>query len=305
MNDNRLSVQKKILEIKDVLDIMAIIGGHYKMTKIVKLLLSVCALTFALTSCDTANSPADSTKNPGASGGTTGTVSGTVTIPATMADKPWVVLLDTDMNGDNGFTAMVNGSVTGTTFSYTLSNVGLGSYYVYAVVYAVGDGTAAPVNGDYYGIYNATGLGSPASANVVVTAGTTMTCNFSVALYSTGGGGSGGDFTVSGTITLPVSVTDKTAMITLQSEIDTEEDAEAFAFVRNITGTSFSYTVTGVPAGTYYLIATVLVDEDNLEAGFICYGFYGYGAEENPVSPNVTVSDSDLTGYNFSLYGDE
>lgn len=367
---------------------------------------------------------------------TTGTVSGTVTIPSSVTSRPWAVFLDTDTNGDNGFIEMVNGTITGTSINYSISDVAPGTYFVYAVVYAVGDGTGAPVTGDYAGIYNPSGTGMPASANVSASAGSTTTCSFSVALYSAGGGdetgtvsgtvtlplsvsgkpwvvivdtdfdggngftamtsgtvnsssfsynivdvpvgtycvysvvymgtydeppfdeeglsfpentdyvamygatdmeaivdatlnvtvasdvtstcnmtafffdqsyftggGGGGDYSVSGTITLPASVTNKTAMVALNTALTAEGETVAYTFVTGITGASFNYTIEEVPSGSYYIVGMVFIDENDIEAGALYGGLYmptGY-----PSSPNLVVTDSNLTGCNFSLSAQE
>ncbi len=107
------------------------------------LLLAAVALTLTFFGCDNPASSDD---------GDTATVSGTVTLPASVTAKPYMVFVDTDDDPGNGFTKSASGTVTGTTFNYSIADVPAGTYYISAVVWVSGDGTAAPVAGDYYGI---------------------------------------------------------------------------------------------------------------------------------------------------------
>lgn len=78
------------------------------------------------------------------------TISGTVTLPVSLTNKEYVVVVDTDHDGSNGGqAAYALGSVTGSSFSYTIENVPDGTYMVYAIIYAAGSWLSAPGSGDY------------------------------------------------------------------------------------------------------------------------------------------------------------
>jgi len=87
-------------------------------------------------------------------GVTTATINGTLNIPTDATGKSWAVLVDNDINGENGNVCFSDGTCgTGTAISYTVENVPTGTYYLYAVVFVVSDGSQGPQPGDYWGIY--------------------------------------------------------------------------------------------------------------------------------------------------------
>ncbi len=126
-----------------------------------------------------------------------GTINGDLLLPADANGKEYVVLVDNDTDGDNGFiTATVGTCGSGTTVSYSILNVPSGTYYVYAVVRIVSAPDSSPLPGDYIGFYG-TGSGPPAQANADVPS--TGTVIFDITLYEWdgddgGGGGGGGCF---------------------------------------------------------------------------------------------------------------
>jgi hypothetical protein len=78
------------------------------------------------------------------------TIQGTLTLPSSVTDRLYVVMVDTDHNGENGgVVAATAGRMTGTTADYTVRNVPAGTYVVYAVVYAPSDTIGAPGPGDF------------------------------------------------------------------------------------------------------------------------------------------------------------
>ncbi|MFA6506334.1 MAG: Ig-like domain-containing protein [Treponemataceae bacterium] len=79
------------------------------------------------------------------------TVTGTVILPATVTNKFYSVIVDTDHDGDNGGqTAVAFGYVTGDSLTYAMENVPTGAYNIYSVVYVATTGTpGAPIDGDY------------------------------------------------------------------------------------------------------------------------------------------------------------
>ena len=102
----------------------------------------------------------------------TATVTGSLTLPNAAAGKTYYVLVDADMNGDNGSVKMSTGTCgSGTGVSYQVVDVPVGTYFVYAAVFTVSDGSQGPQTGDYYGIYGGTMNNPPAERNVTVASG--------------------------------------------------------------------------------------------------------------------------------------
>ncbi|MBN2223096.1 MAG: putative Ig domain-containing protein, partial [Deltaproteobacteria bacterium] len=67
------------------------------------------------------------------------TVTGTVILPMSVSDVSYVVVADTDHSGDNGGqAAWAIGTVTGSSFVYTMENVPAGTYNFYAIIYVSG-----------------------------------------------------------------------------------------------------------------------------------------------------------------------
>ena len=109
------------------------------------ILCSALLVSIYLTGCSSSSEPAQVEKV---------TISGVLNLPAAASGKTWVVMIDNDMDGDNGSTAMSFGVCgSGTTVSYQIQNIPAGTYYIYSVVFVVSDGEGAPVAGDYIGIY--------------------------------------------------------------------------------------------------------------------------------------------------------
>ena len=102
----------------------------------------------------------------------TATVTGTLTLPDAAAGKSYGVLVDTDMNGDNGYVRMGAGTCgSGTNVNYQVDDVPVGTYFVYAAVFTVSDGSQGPQTGDYFGMYGGTLNNPPAERNVTVASG--------------------------------------------------------------------------------------------------------------------------------------
>lgn len=107
-------------------------------------------------------------------GGATGTVNGTLNLPAEANSAVWYLLVDNDINGDNGSVSMGTGTCgSGTTVSYNIENVPTGVYYIYAVVFVASDGRQGPQTGDYLGIYGSDFSNNiPGNPNANVSTGT-------------------------------------------------------------------------------------------------------------------------------------
>ncbi len=124
------------------------------------------------------------------------TIDGTLYLPADANGKEYVVLVDNDFDGGNGFiTATVGTCGSGTTVSYSIADVPQGTYFVYALVRIISEPDSSPCSGDYMGYYD-TGSVPPALANAVVPS--TGTVTFDINVYEWDGdddcnGGGGGD----------------------------------------------------------------------------------------------------------------
>lgn len=112
--------------------------------------------------CSKDDNPVDNTN------GST-TVKGTLTIPAPAPGKTVYVIIDNDMDGDNGYKYAATGQCdANTSGTYTLDNITAGTYYIYAVVFVVGNTSSGPQSGDYYGVYGGTMNNPPNSPNASV-----------------------------------------------------------------------------------------------------------------------------------------
>lgn len=127
-----------------------------------------------------------------------------------------------------------------------------------------------------------------------------VTGDFIVAVAGTGGTG-----TVSGTITLPSSVTGKCYSVVLSTSFP---GAAVASVIGEVNGSSISYTLDNVAPGQYYLYAGVDNDASSASAPICSFanntptsgdfaGFYGGGI---PSSPNAIVSVGTNT-FDFSL----
>ena len=104
------------------------------------------------------------------------TVNGTLTLPAAAEGKTLFIAIDYDRNGDNGFNYSYTGSCgTGTTDNYSIDKVASDNYYIYAVVFVVGDPSQGPQSGDYLGFYGGTISNPPNSPNASVPSSGTVT----------------------------------------------------------------------------------------------------------------------------------
>ncbi len=107
--------------------------------------------------------------NPVNGGNESATVKGTLTLPAAANGKTFFVAIDDDRNGDNGFKYSSSKTCgTETTESYSINNVIAGNYYIYAVVFVVGNLSQGPQSGDYLGFYGGTITNPPNSPNATI-----------------------------------------------------------------------------------------------------------------------------------------
>ncbi|MGD9214068.1 MAG: hypothetical protein PVJ84_04610, partial [Desulfobacteraceae bacterium] len=119
------------------------------------------------------------------------TITGMLTLPAEANGREYMVIVDTDTDGDNGFVAStIDTCGTGLTVDYSINAVPAGTYYIYALVLVVSE-TAPPQDGDYIGFYG-TGIDPPAVPNAFVPL--TGTVAFDITLDTMGSGdGDNGD----------------------------------------------------------------------------------------------------------------
>src|ERR1035437_9549032 len=227
------------------------------------------------------------------------TVNGTITMPASSAGKTWLVVIDTDTNGGNGFLNITSGVTNGTNqFSYSLT-VTSGTYYVYSLVDTNGNSSFNDGGIDYAGIYGAVPpLNPPPVANAVVTF-PSSTFDFNVDLMP---GASTPTMTVtpggpvqcmlSGTITLPAVSSGQSWFVILDNDTNGGNGFIGSA-MGTTTGTNqISYTML-VPEGTYYLYAAADTHGLGMPGGpqpgdYV--GFYGgIPAYSPPGAPNVVI----------------
>lgn len=124
-----------------------------------------------ITSCDSSTSSDNDDNNSG-----NAIVTGNLILPAAASGKTWAVLVDNDFNGDNGQVKLATGTCdSGTNVNYSISNVPSGTFYIYAAVFVVSDGSSGPQSGDYIGIYGRTLTNPPSNANAVVPSSGTVT----------------------------------------------------------------------------------------------------------------------------------
>jgi len=104
----------------------------------------------------------------------TGTVNGTLNLPEDATGKTWAVIFDNNIDGDDGFIKLGLGTCpSGLEVQYSVSDVPTGSYFLYAIVFVVGDINEGPDFGDFIGIYGGEYPDdAPASPNAPVTSGT-------------------------------------------------------------------------------------------------------------------------------------
>ncbi len=122
-------------------------------------------------SCDSSTSSNGNDNNIG-----NATVTGNLTLPVEASSKTWAVLVDNDFDGDNGYIKLATGTCgSGTKVNYSINNVPTGTFYLYAAVFVVSDGSSGPQTGDYVGIYGGTLTNPPSNANAVVPSSGTVT----------------------------------------------------------------------------------------------------------------------------------
>lgn len=116
---------------------------------------------------------------------TAATVTGAILLPEAANGFTYDVLIDEDINGDNGFVAATSG-VCGseTSISYSISNVPAGTYYVYGCVHLATEPGSAPGSGDCIGMHGGSIFSPPSAPNVVVPSSGTVTCDITMVVWA-------------------------------------------------------------------------------------------------------------------------
>lgn len=135
------------------------------------ILILLIGITFFSCNDDSNNEPTITTK-----------VAGVLSLPNSAEGKNYIVAIDNDLDGDNGFAYSTIGVCgSGTQVDYSINDVAVGTYYIYAVVCVVTDCSQGPQSGDYLGFYNGTASNPPTNANANVSSSGTVT--FDITLY--------------------------------------------------------------------------------------------------------------------------
>ena len=114
-----------------------------------------------------------------------GSIGGTITLPTAALGKQLIVVVDTDLNGDNGFSYSVSSNCgVDSIETYSFDVVTVGKYYLYAVVFVVNDGTSGPQNGDFLGFCGGSLSFPPTSPNVEITANENKICNLTMSVIN-------------------------------------------------------------------------------------------------------------------------
>ena len=122
-------------------------------------------------------------ENPVNDGNGSTTVNGILTLPAAANGKTFIVAIDNDRNGDNGFKYSTTATCgTETTVNYTISNVSASNYYIYAVVFVIGNTSQGPQSGDYFGFYGGTISNPPNSPNASIPSSGTVSFDINLEL---------------------------------------------------------------------------------------------------------------------------
>jgi len=134
----------------------------------------VCIIVFLITGLTSCHKfPSEDSSNA--------IVQGNLLLPFAAEGKTYRVMIDYDNDGANGCvinTTDVCGSEA--TVAYTIHGVPKGTYYLYAVVWVIGEVDKAPLSGDYFGYYN-TGINPPDKPNAVVPSSGSV--NFDITLF--------------------------------------------------------------------------------------------------------------------------
>ena len=264
----------------------------------------------------------------------TNNLSGTLTLPAAIPGRTYVVILDNDTDGSNGYITTKYGVCgTGVSVNYSMLSPLPGNYYLYAIVDITGFllGGGGPTNGDYLGFYGgdtpATFLANPnindiknitlniiggtpvstatpiyTATNTPIPSATVPTVTQTPSVEPTSTPNPSGN--LSGTLTLPAASSGKSFTVTIASslsDIGTGSSTYDFKGTRG-AGTAVSYGPIAVPTGTYYVIS--YVDKDNSGGGPNAGDYIGIHGTTYPTFPgaaNVNITNADPVTADITL----
>ena len=203
------------------------------------------------------------------------TVEGKLTLPEPAPGRQYVVCVDQDYDGGNGYVKFGLGVCgSDTEISYAISDVPAGTYYIYACVRIVSSHANPPEVGDYMGAYDGTFGESPNEPNAVVPAFGTVTFDIILSKWT-------GDVDV----TPPATPTNFTATagdskVTLSWNANIEPDLHSYhlfkgtvdggtiAYFMSVGKNTTSYTDNNVTNGTTYYYRIKAGDTSNNQSSF-------------------------------------
>ncbi|MCD1655908.1 hypothetical protein K7J14_14510 [Treponema zuelzerae] len=235
-------------------------------------------------------------------------VTGTVTLPESVDGKPWIVFIDSDKDPATGFVKSTSGTAAGSSFSYSISDVDEGTYYIYSVVHLSASSGGNPAAGDFVAMYGAASLTNiPSTANCVVPSSGSVKFDMNaIAMPDLDDGDDGDDgATVTGTVLVPEGMNGKPYALI----VDTDENGgNGYAAYKNgvVEDGKIIYSAAGNDAGSYYIYAIVYASGaiGGAPAAGDYFGAYGMDSIDewpsNTLKAYVTANGSNV--FNFSVY---
>jgi len=112
-------------------------------------------------------------------------IKGTLTLPATAPGKEFIVMIDNNNYGGDGYVAITAGTCgSGTTEFYSFEDIQPGTYYIYAFVRVMSTPNNPPASGDFAGIYGGTLANPPSNPNAAIPNEGTVVFDISLSLYN-------------------------------------------------------------------------------------------------------------------------
>lgn len=258
-------------------------------------ILTLCPMILLTNGCENAELPGENDSQ-------VATVTGTISLPVSVTNRPYAVLIDSDPNWSNGSVAEYSGNLTGNSISYSFSSIPEGSYYVYALV-SMSEETdiGGPLVGDYAGLYGITNITDTVSPtpNCTVDADGLNVFDFQLLLNP--------GAIVSGTITLPESVTEKPYFVIVDEDTNAENGYVGIA-EGTITGSSINYGVAAIEIGEYFIYAVVYNSGDSASAPAAGDYFGAWSADSIEDWPDsaeaaaITANNGITFDFDFELF---
>ena len=230
-----------------------------------------------------------------------GKVVGSITLPDVAEGSSYDVYIGNDYYTEAGRVASSNGVCgTGTTIDYELFDVPAGTYYLWASVDT--DESGDLTWGDFLGWYGGSGAWPPAAVNATVPDIGEVVLDFSLAEY----GNFGGTTTISGTVTMPAAAEGNNYTIIIETDFDPTTGSIAVLNGVCGDGTTFDYSISTVPGGTYFVYAFIDMDDSLFLTTGDYLGWYGGSGSMPPAEVNAVVPDSGSVVFDFpvGVYGE-